>query len=126
MTEYQGLFDEDNAEYREFCDKFKPKKTTDDCYTPEPIYNAVRDYACERFGFSPDRIVRPFYPGGDFERFDYPPECVVLDNPPFSIRASIIDFYRVRGIRFFLFSPALTLLTRYEELCHIAVGADIL
>lgn len=25
---------EKNKEYQEFVDKFKPKKTTDDCYTP--------------------------------------------------------------------------------------------
>ena len=73
MVEYQGLFDEDSTEYKEFVDKFKPRKTTDDCYTPESIFNAVRDYACRRFGISPDQIVRPFYPGCDFKRFDYPP-----------------------------------------------------
>lgn len=30
-----------NPEYKEFVDKFKPKKTTDDCYTPENVYKAV-------------------------------------------------------------------------------------
>lgn len=31
--------------YEEFVDKFKPKKTTDDCYTPGAIYEAVKDWA---------------------------------------------------------------------------------
>lgn len=32
--------------YQEFVDKFKPKLTTDDCYTPPLIYDTVRDWAC--------------------------------------------------------------------------------
>lgn len=31
--------------YEEFIDKFKPKKTTDDCYTPGAIYEVVKDWA---------------------------------------------------------------------------------
>ena len=31
--------------YEEFVEKFKPKKTTDDCYTPPGIYAVVRDWA---------------------------------------------------------------------------------
>ena len=31
--------------YEEFVDKFKPKKTTDDCYTPDAIYKVVKDWA---------------------------------------------------------------------------------
>ena len=31
--------------YEEFVDKFKPKKTTDDCYTPDEIYKVVKDWA---------------------------------------------------------------------------------
>ena len=30
-----------DEEYQKFVDKFKPKKTTDDCYTPANIYEAV-------------------------------------------------------------------------------------
>lgn len=29
--------------YENWEDKFKPKKTTDDCLTPEPVYRAVLD-----------------------------------------------------------------------------------
>lgn len=38
-------------------------------------------------------IVRPFWPGGDYEDFDYPTGCVVIDNPPFSILSKIVRFY---------------------------------
>ena len=78
--------------YEKFVDKFKPKLTTDDCYTPPKIYAAVRDWACAKYGIDPAKIVRPFYPGGDFEAFDYPDDCVVLDNPPFSILSKICGF----------------------------------
>lgn len=94
--------------YEEFVDKFKPKLTTDDCYTPPKIYAAVRDWACTKYRIDPAKIVRPFYPGGDFEAFDYPDDCVVLDNPPFSILSKICGFYLDRRIQFFLFAPNLT------------------
>ena len=97
--------------YEEFVDKFKPKLTTDDCYTPPKIYAAVRDWACAKYGIDPAKIVRPFYPGGDFEAFDYPDDCVVLDNPPFSILSKICGFYLDRRIPFFLFAPSLTALS---------------
>lgn len=31
--------------YEEFVEKFKPKKTTDDCMTPPLVYDAVKDWA---------------------------------------------------------------------------------
>lgn len=94
--------------YDEFVDKFKPKKTTDDCYTPPLVYDAVKCWTCKEYSIDPETIVRPFYPGGDYEHFYYPEGCTVLDNPPFSILAKICSFYLDKGIRFFLFSPALT------------------
>ena len=94
--------------YEEFVEKFKPKLTTDDCYTPPLIYDTVRDWACREYGIDPGSIVRPFWPGGDYERFDYPDGCTVLDNPPFSILSKICEFYLDRGISFFLFAPSLT------------------
>jgi hypothetical protein len=94
--------------YEEFVEKFKPKKTTDDCYTPPSVYAIIRDWACNEYGIDPAKIVRPFYPGGDYERFDYPEGAVVLDNPPFSILSRICGFYLDRGISFFLFAPSLT------------------
>ena len=118
------LFAED-AEYNAFVEKFKPKKTTDDCYTPEPVYNAVRDYVCERWKIDPAKIVRPFWPGGDYERFDYPPDCVVLDNPPFSIVSKIEKFYIAHNIRFFIFAPGLTMLSSGLPLSYLCVGISI-
>ena len=105
----RDMTDDSDGDYQEFVDKFKPKSTTDDCFTPEPVYSAVRDWACAEYGIEPGSIVRPFYPGGDYERFEYPEGCTVLDNPPFSILAQIIDFYLERGVRFLLFAPFLTL-----------------
>ena len=105
----RGEISEEDEEYQEFLEKFKLKKTTDDCYTPAPVYDAVARYVEETYGVSRDRFVRPFYPGGDYQNEDYPKDCVVVDNPPFSILAEILRFYDAKGIRFFLFAPTLTL-----------------
>lgn len=119
---------EDNAEYADFTEKFKLKKTTDDCFTPPEVYAAVLDWATQEYGITPDtRIVRPFYPGGDYENADYGGNCIVIDNPPFSILARIIDFYHARGIRYFLFAPNLTLFSKEREYCnHVVASADII
>lgn len=93
--------------YEEFVDKFKPKLTTDDCYTPDMVYNAVKSWTIKEMGWEGRPVVRPFYPGGDFENFDYPANCVVIDNPPFSIVSKIAKFYKERGIDYFLFCPIL-------------------
>ena len=96
--------------YNEFVDKFKPKLTTDDCYTPKEIHDAVVKFVDRKvFKLNGHIAVRPFYPGGDFENFDYPENCIVLDNPPFSILSRIEDFYIERGIKFWLYAPHLTL-----------------
>ena len=97
-------------DYQSFVEKFKPKKTTDDCYTPPAVYEAVKDWACRRFSLDPDKTVRPFWPGGDYEAFDYPAGTIVLDNPPFSCLAKIVRFYAERQIPYFLFAPGLTAL----------------
>ena len=46
--------------YEEFVDKFKPKKTTDDCYTPGAIYEVVNDWAIKEMDWGGRTIVRPF------------------------------------------------------------------
>lgn len=128
MTDRQATSHDDNPEYTAFVDKFKPQKTTDDCYTPPLIYDVLRDWACAKYGIDPARIVRPFWPGGDYERFDYPAGCVVLDNPPFSILAKICMFYLDRGIPFFLFAPSLTCLSGRKIVMrcnHIICDAQI-
>lgn len=120
------MFD-DNPEYQAFVDKFKPKKTTDDCYTPPNVYDAVAGWVEEEYGVPRSYMVRPFWPGSDFEAFDYPPECCVVDNPPFSITARIVKFYIARGVRFFLFAPTLTLFTGGQtgKVCYLPCGVQI-
>ena len=127
MSEQLSLMD-DNPDYKAFVDKFKPKLTTDDCYTPPIVYDAIRDWACKKYGIDPAQIVRPFYPGGDYERFDYPEGCVVLDNPPFSILTKICAFYLDRQTQFFLFSPSLTVFSGRKiamKMNHIVCDAEI-
>ena len=128
MNEQYTLF-ADNPEYDAFVEKFKPKKTTDDCYTPPLVYDAVRDWACEQYGIDHQKIIRPFYPGGDYERFDYLEGCVVLDNPPFSILSKICEFYISKEIPFFLFAPSLTAFSG-KNVCmkmnHIICDANII
>ena len=103
-----GIKQDKFDDYDGFVEKFKPKKTTDDCYTPENVYAVVRDWAIAHYGIPPDaEIVRPFWPGGDYEAYDYPAGCVVIDNPPFSIMAKIVRFYHAQGVRYFLFAPYL-------------------
>lgn len=113
-----------SASYGEFTDKFKTKLSTDDCYTPEPVYNAVRDWAVKEFDLHGREIVRPFWPGCDFETYDYPDGCVVIDNPPFSIYKKILDWYTENGIDFLLFGPSLTLFTKVD-CCYIVAAARV-
>lgn len=104
----QGM--ESGDGYEEFVDKFKPKLTTDDCFTPPDVYDAVLSWIDEKIKpIKRAKVVRPFYPGGNYETFDYPKGCVVIDNPPFSIYSKIVRFYVERKINFFLFGPSLTL-----------------
>lgn len=103
--------DGEPEEYKLFVEKFKPKKTTDDCYTPPEVYEAVKQWVLEEVPEIRElRIVRPFYPGGDYKAEDYS-NAVVIDNPPFSILAEIKRFYLEQDVPFFLFAPALTLLS---------------
>ena len=106
----RGELSDDDEEYQEFLKKFEAKKTTDDCYTPDNIYDAVRDWAVKKYEIGNAAIVRPFYPGGDYKSEKYPAGCVVIDNPPFSIISEICEWYTSKKIRFFLFAPTLTLL----------------
>ena len=101
--------EEGNDEYNEFLDKFEQPKTTDDCYTPDHIYDVVASYVKETFGIDPRNFIRPFYPNGDYRNENYKGKTVV-DNPPFSILAEIVDFYNEQGIGFFLFAPSLLIL----------------
>ena len=44
MDGQTALYDVEAENYAAFTEKFKPKLTTDDCYTPEPVYEAVADW----------------------------------------------------------------------------------
>lgn len=86
--------------YEQFVDKFKQKKTTDDCYTPAAVMDVVNEYVEHRYNVSRETFVRPFWPGGDYESEDYTGK-IVVDNPPFSILAKILRFYQERDVPFF-------------------------
>ena len=112
--------------YEDFKEKFKPKRTTDDCYTPENIYDAIAGWVANEYNLDRADFVRPFFPGESYQDRTYPEGCVVVDNPPFSILAEIITWYAQRGIRFFLFGPGLTIFSaRNVDVTYICVGADI-
>ncbi len=124
----QGTFADVSPEYAAFVEKFKPKKTTDDCYTPKPVYDAILKWCAWRYALPESTVVcRPFRPGGDYERFDYPNGCVVIDNPPFSILSDILRFYNRHGIDYFLFAPALTLFSngKNERTNFVVCGVQI-
>lgn len=113
-------------DYDGFVDKFRPKKTTDDCYTPPAVYDAILAWARSEFAIPEDApVLRPFRPDGDYEAEDYPPGCYVVDNPPFSILSQIVRFYVSRGIHFFLFAPGLTLLSSSMHCNAVACCAEI-
>lgn len=118
---------EGNEEYNEFLEKFEDKKTTDDCYTPEVVYNAVADWVAKEYHLDKANFVRPFYPGGDYQAERYKPSAVVVDNPPFSILAEILTFYKEKGVKFFLFAPTLTLFSASaaRNATSISVDTDI-
>lgn len=113
-------------EYENFIDKFQTDtaKTTDDCYTPQNIYDAIKDYVIEKYNLTRKKVIRPFYPGGDYQNFTYPKDCVVIDNPPFSILAEIVKWYNKNEIDYFLFSPYLTNFS-IRETNHIINDARI-
>ena len=125
ILEQEDLANE-TQEYRDFVEKFKPKKTTDDCYTPQNVYDAVLQWAVNEYGLQGRKVLRPFYPGGDYENEDYPSGCVVIDNPPFSILSKICRFYDANGIDYFLFAPSLTLFsTNSGQSNYIVSGESI-
>lgn len=120
----QITFGDVSQEYSEFVEKFKPKKTTDDCYTPANIYGVIRDWVCKEYGVDASQIIRPFKPGGDYLREDYEGR-VVVDNPPFSILTEIVKNYIDGGVKFFLFAPALTCFGAGRFACTILTDSEI-
>lgn len=110
------------TDYDGFVEKFKPKLTTDDCYTPPQIYEIIKNWAVERYGLQGRTILRPFKPGGDYEAEEYPEGCVVIDNPPFSILRKIKDFYITHNVDFVLFAPTLTLFSSTDNMVNYVVA----
>lgn len=104
-----GELREEDEEYQAFLAKFQTAKTTDDCYTPQKVYEAVVSFVVKTYGVKEKNFVRPFYPNGNYQKEKYPHDCVVVDNPPFSILSEIISFYDCNKIKYFLFAPTLTL-----------------
>lgn len=116
--------------YEEFVEKFKPKKTTDDCMTPAPVYEAVKDYVFNHYQVDGLVIDRPFWPGANYQEKAeaYGSDVLVLDNPPFSKLSEIISYYLEHKIDFFLFMPALTGLStikKFKGQVSMLIGASI-
>ena len=112
-------------DYEAFVEKFKPKLTTDDCFTPPAVYDAVLEWVRDKYDLGDAPIIRPFRPDGDYQSEEYPEGCVVVDNPPFSILASIRRWYTERGIKYFLFAPSLTIFMRDMIDCAVCTFANI-
>lgn len=110
------------TDYDGFVEKFKPKLTTDDCYTPPQIYEIIKNWAVKKYGLQGRTILRPFKPGGDYESEEYPKGCVVIDNPPFSILRKIKDFYIANHVDFVLFAPTLTLFSSTDNVVNYVVA----
>ena len=86
-------------DYESYIAKFADKeKTTDDTFTPPDVYDAVVKYVSSVYDMEGKVILRPFYPGGDYENAEYPENGVVIDNPPFSIFTNICKFYKAYNI----------------------------
>ena len=109
-----------NETYEEFVEKFKHKKTTDNCYTPEPVYNAISQWVAKQYSLNESDFIRPFYPDKDYKQVKYNNTDIVVDNPPFSILSEIVKFYVSNQIKFFLFCPTMTSL-RYSDYCTLLI-----
>ena len=113
-------------DYESYIVKFQNKeKTTDDTYTPPDIYDAVLDYVRSIYPMEGKEILRPFYPGGDYEHAEYPEDGVVIDNTPFSMFTKICKFYSARRIPFFIFGPGLTIFSCLKYCSVVVVAPQI-
>lgn len=113
-------------DYESFIAKFADNpKTTDDCYTPPDIYEAVMKWLGTKIDLTGKQILRPFYPGGDYVMAEYPEDGIVIDNPPFSLFTKIVQFYCTRNVPFFLFGPGLTISTCCRWCTAVIVSEQI-
>lgn len=113
-------------DYESFLAKFADNpKTTDDCFTPKDVYEAVVQYVGTIVDLSDKQILRPFFPGGDYEHADYPDNGIVIDNPPFSMFLPIVKFYTARDIPFFLFGPGMTIVWASKYCTVLCINNNI-
>lgn len=111
-------------DYESFVKKFtETPKTTDDCYTPRDVYEAVLRYVGEVYPLDGKKVLRPFFPGGDYVNAYYPPDGVVVDNPPFSMFSKVCNFFMGRNIPFFVFGPGLTIMEATRKGCTAVIVA---
>ena len=113
-----------SRQYDAFVDKFKPRHTSDDTHTPPNVYEAVLAWCERRYRIDRAKVLRPFFPGGDYASAEYPEGCVVIDNPPYSILSQIVRFYLGHGIPFFLFAPSLTCIANARHPGCAAIFSD--
>jgi len=112
-------------DYDGFTQKFEAKKTTDDCYTPPIVYDAIANWVAAEYGVKREDFVRPFYPGYNYQTFDYTGK-IVVDNPPFSILGQIVSYYDMVGVKFLLFVPQLTAMAHScKNCCFICTDCAI-
>ena len=98
-------------------------KTTDDTYTPQDVYECILRWLGGKIAGR--QILRPFYPGGDYQSVSYGRDAVVVDNPPFSIQAEIVRWYVARHIPFFLFCNGMTAIRFAMQCTVISIGGSI-
>ena len=113
-------------DYESFVAKFSDNpKTTDDCYTPRDVYEAVVEYVSTITDMSGKVILRPFYPGGDYLNAEYPKNGVVIDNPPFSMFTKICRWYSAVDIPFFVFGPGLTISSACKYCTAVVINESV-
>ena len=113
-------------DYESFLAKFNDNpKTTDDCFTPKDVFEAVVAWVGTQVDMKDKVVLRPFFPGGDYVNAVYPENGIVIDNPPFSIFVEIIKFYTIRNIPFFLFGQGKTIMSCVKY-CTAIIVTDLL
>lgn len=131
FNEREIITPQSSNSYENFVKKFERKKTTDDCYTPPRVYDAVLQYV-ENYILNPTgdsvknyNVLRPFKPAGDYLKENYDDKTLVIDNPPFSLYSKIVRNYLNMKVKFFLFAPALTLFVVNSECQYVITNSNI-
>ena len=125
VEEYVSFQRKETSTPEEFLKKFKPLNGSDECYTPPLVFECVYNYVRELFPqFNNMENLRPFKPNGNFLKENYTSK-IVIDTPPFSILSSIIQYYKLNNINFWLFAPALTIMHYYGACDIVLIKNDI-